>query len=98
MTMTTEIETITIDGVVYKLTDLAIDQQQLVSIYKQWKTMEATEIADLDDTKKQYVERLNALQLNLMKTQAALRQLGNEISVNIKNNPPQVVIVADAKE
>lgn len=96
--MTIEIETITIDGVVYKLTDLSTDQQQLVAIYKQWKATESTELSDLEDTKKQYVERLNALQLNLMKTQAALRQLGSEISVNIKNNPPQVVIVLDTKE
>lgn len=82
---TTAIETITIDNVVYNVPDLTEQQQQLINIFKQWKDSEQVLKAELDSLKNTYLDSARRTQMELMKTQAALRQLGNEISLSVKS-------------
>ena len=83
-------ETITIDEVVYNVSDLSTQQQTLINIFKQWKDSEVTLQNQLEADKTIYIDSTRRTQLELMKTQAALRQLGNEISVSVKQgNEPK---------
>lgn len=80
------VETITIDNVVYNLTDLTEQEQTLIGIFKQWKNAEGALQNELESDKKVYIDAAREKQLELMKTQAALRQLSNEISLSVKKS------------
>lgn len=77
---TNQEDSVTIDNIEYKISDLTESQQRLIGIYKQWKEDEM------------------AAQLEVMKLQAAQKEIAREVVIDVRRTLEATAEEAKKKE